>query len=268
MADYKVLITRLGLDKLENALAHGEKLVLTHMGFSNGGDEKGNTEFRPSASQVALTGEVFRAPLREKLVLNGQVYYKSCLLSTDPAGNFTELGLFTEDNTLYAVANIPKIEHKQATSGAVTETEVSMVMVAENADIISIQVSSDMFITREYGNLNYLRLDGESFPTSDISFNMNKITDVAPGKLPSDVATVSQLKDIGEITLWAGVTTPSDCLDCDGSSYSRQGETQALYQKIGTIYGTGEGNLSFQVPNIPGPLPEFSDLRYIIKYKY
>lgn len=268
MADYRVLITKLGLDKLENAIAHGEKLVLTHMGFSNGGDEKGNLEFQPSASQVALSGEIFRTPLTEKLIVDGQVYYKATLLSTDPAGNFTEIGLFTEDNILFAVANIPRLEHKQATSGAVTETDVSIVMVAENADNITIKVSSDAFISREYGNLNYLRLDGESFPTSDISFNMNKITDVASGKLPSDVATVSQLKDIGEITLWAGVTTPSDCLDCDGSSYSRQGETQALYQKIGTIYGTGEGNLSFQVPNIPGPLPEFSDLRYIIKYKY
>lgn len=39
-------------------------------------------------------------------------------------------------------------------------------------------------------------------------------------------------------------------LVCDGKAYSREGEYSALFAKIGTKYGSGDGSTTFNVPNL------------------
>lgn len=266
MADkeYKVIITNNGLEKLEEAMATGEKLVLTDMGFGDAYDEP----YIPTVTQENLKHLIFKKPLTEGVVAEGVVRYKSTLLSTDPAGNFIELGLYLEDGSLFAVANIPRLEHRHSDSGSVTETDVTIAMVAENAENITIAITSGIYVSKDYANTYYIRTDGENNILANISLNNFRINNLKAGILQTDAANVSQLEKIGQILLYSGVNTPSDCKDCDGNSYSRVGETAELYQVIGTLYGKGDGLLTFNVPKLDPPFPQYPDIRYIIKYKY
>ena len=54
---------------------------------------------------------------------------------------------------------------------------------------------------------------------------------------------------IGSIAAFAGSSLPSGWLLCDGSAISRE-TYSALFDAVGTTYGTGDGSTSFNVPNL------------------
>lgn len=260
--DYKTIITETGLSKVERLLA-GESVQLTHMAF---GDAYGEA-YQPVATQVSLRHEIFRTALISRDPVEGVVKYKALLLSTDPSGDFLELGLYDSDGDLFAVANIPKLEHRTQASGAVTETEISLVLLAENAANVTIQVPSAIYVTKDYADTYYWRTDGANGPSTRITMNNQKLSDIAPGSEMNDAVTIRQLERIGTITLWPGLSTPDTHHDCDGAEYRRIGEDEKLYNEIGVLYGEGDGDLTFNVPNLPPPLTDVP-LRYIIRYRY
>ena len=56
---------------------------------------------------------------------------------------------------------------------------------------------------------------------------------------------------IGAITSYAGSTAPTNWLICDGRAISRVTYSD-LFNAIGTIYGSGDGNTTFNLPNLKG----------------
>ena len=260
--DYKVVITETGLRKIDALLA-GEKVKVTHMAF---GDAYGEN-YQPVSTQIALKHEIFRTVLVDREPVEGVVKYKALLLSTDPSGDFLELGLYDSDGDLFAVANIPKLEHRTQASGAVTETEISLVLLAENAANVTIQMPSEIYVTKDYSDTYYWRTDGTNAPTTRLSMNNQKLSNLAPGEEMNDAVAIRQLERIGTITLWPGLSTPDTHHDCDGAEYRRIGEDEKLYNEIGVLYGEGDGDLTFNVPNIPAPLSDVP-LRFIIRYRY
>lgn len=74
----------------------------------------------------------------------------------------------------------------------------------------------------------------------------NKVTEIN-GEIPifgSGVPT-------GTVVPFAGSNVPKDYLICDGSAISRQIYSK-LFEVIGTIYGSGDGSSTFNLPNIKG----------------
>ena len=73
--------------------------------------------------------------------------------------------------------------------------------------------------------------------------------------------TNKQLKDllvsdgdtlpIGSIIPYGSSTTPSNWLKCDGSAVSRTTYSE-LFSVIGTLYGSGDGSTTFNLPNLKG----------------
>lgn len=59
---------------------------------------------------------------------------------------------------------------------------------------------------------------------------------------------------IGEIQLYAGDTVPDNFLECNGQAVSRT-IYAALFNYIGTVYGTGDGSTTFNLPNFKGRTP-------------
>lgn len=55
----------------------------------------------------------------------------------------------------------------------------------------------------------------------------------------------------GSVITYAGTTAPGGWLLCDGSEYDRR-IYSALYDVIGTTYGNGDGETTFNVPDIRG----------------
>lgn len=52
---------------------------------------------------------------------------------------------------------------------------------------------------------------------------------------------------VGSITMYAGNTTPAGYLLCDGAAISRT-DYKTLYDVIGTTYGEGDGDSTFNLP--------------------
>lgn len=266
--EYQVLLTNNGLDRLEQAMASGENLVVSHMVLGDAGGEP----YTPTVTQEGLKNPILTKEISEALVSEGTVRFKSLLLSSDPSGDFLELGLLLDDGTLFAVANIPKLEHRQSDSGAVTESDISIVMVAENAQNVTINVSSDVYVSKDYANTYYLRTDGNNGAASDIPMGSHKLINLKAGSSAFDAAVVNQLLPIGSIYLEAGsvaTASASNAKVCDGAEYPRTGETAALFKVIGTLFGRGNGTTTFNVPKLSAPFSEYADeIRYVIKYKY
>lgn len=59
---------------------------------------------------------------------------------------------------------------------------------------------------------------------------------------------------VGQIILFAGITTPPNCLDCNGGLVSRVTEAE-LFEVIGTLYGAGDGSTTFRLPDFRGVVP-------------
>ncbi len=73
----------------------------------------------------------------------------------------------------------------------------------------------------------------------------------------ADVETVEALRSefservfpVGTIMAFAGLRVPTGFLMCDGSPVSRS-DYPDLFEVIGTLYGEGDGHLTFNVPNL------------------
>ena len=57
--------------------------------------------------------------------------------------------------------------------------------------------------------------------------------------------------EVGNICMYAGSTAPSGFLVCDGSAVSRTTYSD-LFAAIGTVYGAGDGESTFNIPNLSG----------------
>jgi len=69
---------------------------------------------------------------------------------------------------------------------------------------------------------------------------------------PQGLSNISGIT--GTIQMYAGLTAPSGYLICDGSAISRT-TYSALFSVIGTIYGSGNGSSTFNLPNFKGRIP-------------
>lgn len=63
----------------------------------------------------------------------------------------------------------------------------------------------------------------------------------------------------GVINTYAGSTAPNGWLICDGSAISRSTYSD-LFNVIGTTYGTGDGDTTFNLPNLKGKIPVGYDI--------
>jgi microcystin-dependent protein len=63
----------------------------------------------------------------------------------------------------------------------------------------------------------------------------------------------------GVINTYAGSTAPNGWLICDGSAISRNTYSD-LFNVIGTTYGTGDGDTTFNLPNLKGKIPVGYDI--------
>lgn len=62
---------------------------------------------------------------------------------------------------------------------------------------------------------------------------------------------IGLLPPVGSVSTYAGNQAPTGYILCDGSAISRT-TYHALFQVIGTTYGSGDGSTTFNVPNLKG----------------
>ena len=68
------------------------------------------------------------------------------------------------------------------------------------------------------------------------------------------IAKMSKTVLVGEIKPYAGSNEPAGWLKCDGRAISRT-DYSALFNVIGTTYGTGDGSTTFNLPDLRDRFP-------------
>jgi microcystin-dependent protein len=81
-----------------------------------------------------------------------------------------------------------------------------------------------------------------------------KIQDGAVTAAKLDAGAVSVLMPTGSIMAYAGAAAPTGYLLCDGAAIARQagGSDTALFELIGTTYGSGDGSTTYNIPDLRG----------------
>lgn len=98
--------------------------------------------------------------------------------------------------------------------------------------------------------------DGRGGMRAPLRMGGNKITNVAPGTDPTDVATMAQVGSVSSIPIgmvvdYWGTTPPAGYLFAAGQEVSRS-TYAALFAVIGTAAGAGNGSTTFNLPDYRG----------------
>lgn len=100
--------------------------------------------------------------------------------------------------------------------------------------------------------------DGQTQPVADLPLNGHKLVNLGAPTLPTDAATkgyvdanVKPAIDVGAIQLFAQSTPPPGWLKANGAAVPRA-TYSALFAAIGTIYGSGDGTTTFNLPDLRG----------------
>ena len=76
--------------------------------------------------------------------------------------------------------------------------------------------------------------------------------------LSSAVPSTNEIMPVGTITQTARISAPTGWLLCEGQAVSRT-EYVRLFDAIGTLYGSGDGSTTFNLPNLKGRVPVGKD---------
>lgn len=128
---------------------------------------------------------------------------------------------------------------------------MATITTINSGDLIS---DSRAVINTNLSNLNsdkietsYLDTDGTLAANSDVKIATQKAVKTY---VDTEVASaVADIPTIGELVDYAGVSVPTNYLECDGSAVSRT-TYAALFSVLSTRYGEGNGSTTFNLPRL------------------
>lgn len=149
-AIYFAIPTDAGQAKMANAIALGIPLKITHMAVGDGNGQP----VTPNAAQTALVREKRRAPLNTLFQdpLNQAQLVAEQIIPED-VGDWwiREVGIFSEDGTLIAVANCPDTYKPQLSSGAGRTQVIRLVLVVSDTSAVELKIDPSVVLaTRRY----------------------------------------------------------------------------------------------------------------------
>ena len=110
--------------------------------------------------------------------------------------------------------------------------------------------------------------DGCNIPVDDGTQSyrvtgLQLISDIlGAGSIVRSMITPAERIPIGTVLMTAGSTADTGYLYTDGSAISRT-TYSALFAKIGTTFGVGDGTTTFNLPNTAGVFPKFAGTQTI-----
>lgn len=149
-AIYFAILTDAGQAKMANAIALGIPLKITQMAVGDGNGQP----VTPNAAQTALIRENRRAPLNTLFQdpLNQAQLVAEQIIPED-VGDWwiREVGLFSEDGTLIAVANCPDTYKPLLSSGAGRTQVIRLVLIVSDTSAVELKIDPSVVLaTRKY----------------------------------------------------------------------------------------------------------------------
>lgn len=149
-AIYFAIPTEAGQAKIANAIALGIPLKITHMAVGDGNGQP----VTPNAAQTALIRERRRAPINtlfQDPLNQSQIVAEQIIPENVGDWWIRELGIFSEDGTLVAVANCPDTYKPLLTSGAGRTQVIRMVLIVSDTSAVELKIDPAVVLaTRKY----------------------------------------------------------------------------------------------------------------------
>lgn len=268
--EFITIVTDTGILKLAEAQANNLPLNLTHLAVGDSGGEY----YEPSKAQTALINENWRGTINR--IYQDEEYPDRLVIEvaiSNETGGFyiREAGIFDADGDLFAVANIPETYKPDLSEGSTRDLYIKLVLQISSIDNIELILDPSVVIaTREYVDSNH-----NNDPNAHQNRWVKKSGDIMTGNLSLPDAIESQhavnlgqlesgleqksdkththldIIPAGAVLHFAMITPPSGWLFCNGSAVSRS-QYLKLFEAIGTIFGTGDGSTTFNLPDLRG----------------
>ena len=126
--------------------------------------------------------------------------------------------------------------------------------IDSNGDLMPLKTDADLVPRTDLsgqlgtGNKRWANVYANAF-TGDLTGNADTATRATNDGLGNNIANTYQPAVVGAVIAFAGSTSPTGWLLCDGSAVSRT-TYAALYAVIGDTYGSGDGSTTFNLPNL------------------
>lgn len=147
---YFAIPTDAGQAKIANALALGVPLKITHMAVGDGNGQP----VTPNAAQTALVREKRRAPINTLFQdPTNQSQLVAEQIIPEDVGDWwiREIGVFSEDGTLVAIANCPDTYKPLLSSGAGRTQVIRIVLIVSDTSAVELKIDPSVVLaTRKY----------------------------------------------------------------------------------------------------------------------
>ena len=149
-------------------------------------------------------------------------------------------------------------------SNTVSYTRVSATSLTMPIDVVDeFHVNRRVKIIDGQGATLYGRVTSSAFnsPNTELTFEFDSgslgsgnPTSVSYGIISATNTSLPSVVPTGTILMTGGASADSGYLICNGTAYSRT-TYSALFTKIGTAFGVGDGSSTFNIPNLQAKFP-------------
>ncbi len=210
-AIYFAIPTDAGQAKMANALALGVPLKITHMAVGDGNGQP----VTPNAAQTALVREKRRAPINtlfQDPTNQSQLVAEQIIPENVGDWWIREIGVFSEDGTLVAIANCPDTYKPLLSSGAGRTQVIRIVLIVSDTSAVELKIDPAVVLaTRKYVD-DLMAAHKQSRDHPDASETAKGFTRYATQVEVNETITANQKADAAVTvkTLWGWVKQASE----------------------------------------------------------
>jgi hypothetical protein len=158
MSEYYMIVTDAGAALETAAKAGGTTVQLAQFAAGDGG----GAPITPDPTATALANEVYRGDISSLLVNTDDpaVLDAQCVIPPDSGGyTVREIGLYTDDGTLYAIGNYIEQEKPDPADGLTIEMDIKVEIAVSDISTVTLVYSGQSFLTPDQADALYLRQD-------------------------------------------------------------------------------------------------------------
>ncbi|MCG3675580.1 phage tail protein [Aliarcobacter butzleri] len=246
MNNYYSILTNAGIQKEILSKQNGSSINLAKMAVGSG-------EITPTQTMTSLKSEKYRFNINSILQSEtnpNHLIVEGVIPSNVGGFEISEIGIYLDDNTFYAVGNLPKTYKPLLDEGSAKDLTIKMFIEVSNADNIVLKVDDSVVLaTRNFVKnelKKYALLNGDTVQTfkvkdaiaQDEAVNKKQVENYLKANCPS-----------GMISIFATNYVPGGFLECNGAAISRTVYAE-LFSRVETTYGAGDGTNTFNIPDL------------------
>lgn len=265
MSNFYSILTNAGIQKEILAKQNGTSINLAKMAVGDG-------TITPTQNMTSLQSEKYRFNINSILqdAINPNYLVVEGVIPSNIGGfEISEIAIYLDDNTFYAVGNLPKTYKPLLNEGSAKDLTIKMIIEVSNADNIVLKVDDSVVLaTRNFVQnelKKYALLNGDEA-------QLFKVKDAVAGFDAINNRTLNyalkKLVPAGIMNIWTGAIAPDGYLIANGAVLNRatykdlwayaensgniRTDSDWLTNKAYGSYSRGDGATTFRIPDLRG----------------